>query len=204
MADKTAHKQKTRARILDEAAKALRQSGTDGVSVADLMKRAGLTHGGFYAHFTSRDDLVDHAIGRMFEDSSRMLDRFIGHGANAQGLSALIDYYLAPQAYRVRDQGCPLPGLSSEAARMPDAARARFQAGVQRFRAAIAAALAATGKPDPDRLAASVLAEMVGAVSMARSFDTEAEGLAWLDACRIALRQRLGLEGLPNRPDRQP
>jgi TetR/AcrR family transcriptional repressor of nem operon len=87
---------------------------------------------------------------------------------------------------------------------MPDAARARFQAGVQRFRAAIAAALAATGKPDPDRLAASVLAEMVGAVSMARSFDTEAEGLGWLDACRIALRQRLGLEGLPNRPDRQP
>jgi TetR/AcrR family transcriptional repressor of nem operon len=194
MADKTAHKDRTRARILDEAAMALRQSGTDGVSVAALMKRAGLTHGGFYAHFTSRDDLVDHAIGRMFEDSRRMLDRFVGHGANAQGLSALIDYYLAPQAYRVRDQGCPMPGLMSEAPRMPDAARLRFQAGVQRFRAAIAAALATMGKPDPEQLAASVLAEMVGAVTMARSFDAETDGLAWLESCRIALRQRLGLQ----------
>ncbi|WP_420381395.1 TetR/AcrR family transcriptional regulator [Novosphingobium sp.] len=194
MADKTTHKERTRARILDEAARALRLSGTDGVSVADLMKRAGLTHGGFYAHFTSRDDLVDHAIGRMFEDSSRMLERFIGAGANAKGLSGLIDYYLAPQAWRVRDQGCPLPGLSSEAARMPDAARARYQAGVVRFRAAIAAALAAMGKPGPEQLAASVMAEMIGAVSMARSFDAEADGLAWLEACRAALRERLGLD----------
>ena len=204
MADKTTHaqtthKERTRARILDEAAMALRQSGTEGVSVANLMKRAGLTHGGFYAHFASRDDLVDHAIGRMFEDSKRMLDRFIGQGANAEGLSALIEYYLAPQAYRVRDQGCPLPGLSGEAARMPEAARARYQAGLQRFRAGIAAALAAMGKPDPERLAASVLAEMVGAVSIARSFDAEAEGLAWLDSCRIALRERLGL-GAPPTP----
>jgi len=193
MADKTAHKEKTRARILDEAAMALRQSGTDGVSVAGLMKRAGLTHGGFYAHFASRDDLVDHAVGRMFEDSARMLDRFVGSGPNAQGLSGLIDYYLAPQAYRVRDQGCPMPGLMSEAPRMPDAARARFQRGVQRFRAAIALALTDMGKPDPEQLAASVLAEMVGAVTMARSFEAEPDGLAWLDACRLALKQRLGL-----------
>ncbi|HZV09332.1 MAG TPA: TetR/AcrR family transcriptional regulator, partial [Novosphingobium sp.] len=69
MADKSAHKARVRDRILDEAAAALRSGGTDGLSVANLMKRAGLTHGGFYAHFENRDDLVAHAVDRMFKDS---------------------------------------------------------------------------------------------------------------------------------------
>jgi TetR/AcrR family transcriptional repressor of nem operon len=117
MAEKISHKAKTRARILDEAAKALRSGGTAGISVAELMKRAGLTHGGFYAHFASRDDLVAHAIDRMFEDSGRMLDRFLGVAPGARGLADLIDYYLSERAMQTLDRGCPLPGLSGEVMR---------------------------------------------------------------------------------------
>ena len=136
-ADKLSHKEKTRARILDEAAKALRASGTEGISVAALMKRAGLTHGGFYAHFASRDDLVAHAIDRMFQDSGRMLQRFLGASPDARGLSALIDYYLSDETMRALDRGCPLPGLSGEVSRMPQAARTRFEQGVIAFQRAI-------------------------------------------------------------------
>ena len=100
MADKSAHKAKVRDRILDEAARALRSGGTEGLSVANLMKRAGLTHGGFYAHFENRDDLVVHAVDRMFQDSAGMLRRFLPDGAGPAGVAALVDNYLSERAMR--------------------------------------------------------------------------------------------------------
>jgi len=194
MADKSAHKARTRARILDEAAGAIRTGGTQGVSVAELMKRAGLTHGGFYAHFSSRDDLVAHAVDRMFQDSAGMLDRYLGDRPDAGGIGALIDYYLSEYAYRRVEQGCPLPGLSGETGRMPPAARDRFALGVTAFRDGIARGLAAAGKADSDALAHSVLAELVGAMTLARSMAQEVDAIAFLDASRRALRARLDLE----------
>ncbi len=193
MADKSAHKQKTRERILDEAASAIRAGGAEGISVANLMKRAGLTHGGFYAHFTSRDDLVAHAIDRMFQDSGAMLDRFLSDEPDAKGLAGLIDYYLSERVMRSPERGCPLPALSGEVPRMPTAARARFEAGVHAFREAIEQALEKLDKPGAAMLASSALTEMVGAVMLARSTSDEAAALQYLSASRDALKQRLGL-----------
>lgn len=194
MADKTAHKAKTRARILDEAASAIRTGGAQGISVADLMKRAGLTHGGFYAHFSSRDDLVAHAVDRMFQDSAAMLARFFGDDPNGAGLAGLIDYYLSERALLAVESGCPLPGLSGEVARMPAAARARFEAGIVAFRDAIGRALDAMGTAgDTEALASSVLAELVGAMALARSMsDRDAAG-TFLAASRQRIRERLAL-----------
>ncbi|HEX7858280.1 MAG TPA: TetR/AcrR family transcriptional regulator [Sphingobium sp.] len=190
MADKSAHKAKTRARILDEAAAAIRSSGAQGISVAELMKRAGLTHGGFYAHFSSRDDLVAHAIDRMFQDSAMMVARFLG---DTPDLGAFIDYYLSETAYRMVERGCPLPGLSGEAGRMPPAARTRFAQGVGGFRDGIERALEALGKADSATLASSVMAELVGAMTLARSMPDDGAALAFLDASRRGLRERIGL-----------
>jgi TetR/AcrR family transcriptional repressor of nem operon len=195
MAEGLSHKERTRARILDEAASAMRASGPEGISVAALMKRAGLTHGGFYAHFSSRDDLVAHAIDRMFEDSKAMLARHLTDSEPAAGLAMLIDYYLSERARLAPQLTCPLPTLAGEASRMPEAARGRFAAGVQRFQAAIADSLKALGKDAPEALAASVLAEMVGAMSLARSVGDEAAAQAMLAASRERLKERLGLEG---------
>ncbi|KKW90044.1 MULTISPECIES: TetR/AcrR family transcriptional regulator [Sphingobium] len=191
MADKSAHKAKTRARILEEAAGAIRTGGTQGISVADLMKRAGLTHGGFYAHFASRDDLVAHAVGRTFEDSSMMLAHFLD---GEPDLAGLIDFYLSEGAYRRVEKGCPLPGLAGEAGRMPTPARERFEAGVKRFRDRMSAALATMGKTDSEELASSVLAEMVGAMTLARSMLDDQAAFAFLDASRSRIKARLGLE----------
>jgi TetR/AcrR family transcriptional repressor of nem operon len=193
MAEGLSHKERTRARILEEAASAMRESGPDGISVAALMKRAGLTHGGFYAHFASRDDLVAHAIDRMFEDSKAMLVRNLSSNAPADGLSKLIDHYLSDRARLAPDKTCPIPSLAGEAPRLPEAARGRFAAGIQRFQAAIADSLLALGHEEPEALAASVLAEMVGAMSLARSVDDEAAAQAMLAASRQRLKERLGL-----------
>ena len=190
MADKSAHKARVRDRILDEAAIALRTGGTEGLSVANLMKRAGLTHGGFYAHFENRDDLVAHAIDRMFRDSSELLQRYLGEEADLDGL---VDYYLSEQAMQRHDRGCPLPWLAGEAPRMPEAARARFQAGITAMEQAIAKALTRQGreKSEADLLGTSMVAEMVGAMALARAYGNGPRALATLEAARLAIKRRL-------------
>ena len=85
------HKERTRQRILDEAAAIMRVVGTEGIGVAALMKRVGLTHGGFYAHFASRDDLVSNVIDRMFIETKQRLNGLSTLSEGADRLSFLID-----------------------------------------------------------------------------------------------------------------
>lgn len=193
MTEKLSHKERTRARILDEAARAIREHGPEGIGVAALMKRAGLTHGGFYAHFENRDDLVAHAIDRMRLDSREMLSRTLHKEDAAEGLSSLIDHYLSDRLRRIVDRGCPLPLLSQEARRMPEPARERLADGIRNFRGELERAIAATGAAEPALLAASVLSEMVGAMTLARAIPDDEEASEFLAASRGALKQRLGL-----------
>jgi len=192
MAEAGTHKDRTRARILDEAAKALREHGHDGIGVAALMKRAGLTHGGFYAHFKNRDDLVAAAVERMFLDSKAMLSRYLDNQSPRDGLIALIDYYLS-EGHRDRiAKGCPIAALSSEAVRFPPAAKEQFEGGLNSFRQAIAEALRRTSVSSPDELASSAVAEMVGALSLARTMPT-GKSSKFLDQSREELKRRLQL-----------
>lgn len=196
MAEGATHKERTRARILDEAAKALREHGHEGVGVAALMKLAGLTHGGFYAHFKNRDDLVAAAVERMFVDSKAMVSRYLENDSPRDGLVALIEYYLS-EGHRDRiAKGCPIAALSSEAVRFPAAAKERFEDGLNRFRQAIGEALRKFGAPNPEELASSAVAEMVGALTLARSMPTEASN-TFLATSREQLKRRLGLKPEP-------
>lgn len=197
MADKSVHKAKVRDRILDEAARALRSGGTEGLSVANLMKRAGLTHGGFYAHFENRDDLVVHAVERMFEDSAALWARPLSDDEQAPDPAALVDSYLSDNAMRRHDRGCPLPWLSGEVPRMPPAAQARFHAAIGRMRAAFATALRTAGHDAEAAaaLASSAVAEMVGAMSLARAMGEGEDALTMLAVSREAIKRRLALTG---------
>lgn len=195
MTEKLGHKERTRARILEEAAQAMRQHGFEGISVASLMKRAGLTHGGFYAHFESRDDLVTHAVDRMFQDNSRMLARHLDQVDVAAGISALVDEYLSEKRIAVSGRGCPFPALLGEAVRMPSAARARFAQGIETFRVRLRQALEALGQKDADEVATSMLAELIGAATVARAFGEGEPASSMLRAARTQIKCRLGLQG---------
>lgn len=193
MVEAATHKERTRARILDEAAKALREHGHEGVGVAALMKRAGLTHGGFYAHFKNRDDLVAAAVERMFVDSKAMVSRYLDNDNPRDGLIALIDYYLS-EGHRARiGKGCPIAALSSEAVRFPAAAKERFEDGLNRFSLAITEALRKMGAANPEELASSAIAEMVGALTLARTVPSDA-ARTFLATSREQLKRRLGIE----------
>jgi TetR/AcrR family transcriptional regulator, transcriptional repressor for nem operon len=189
------HKQETRERVLTEAAKQIRAHGPLGVSVADIMKRAGLTHGGFYAHFRSKDALIAAAIGKMFDGARSRWDKATGERAAAAGLGAYIDSYLSPEHRDARATGCPIAALASDLPRLTAACRSAYAAGSRGVTEQFAVKLRELGHRDADALATSVVAELVGALSLARVEPDGERSDAILAASRRALRARLGLGG---------
>lgn len=188
------HKQKSRERVVAAAAEAIRAQGTAGVSVGGVMSAAGLTHGAFYAHFESRDALVAAGVERMFEEGRARLE--LNHAESATPAEALrnyIDFYLSPAHRDTRVTGCPLPYLASEAPRLSGEIRERYARGAASLERALAETLSAYGHPDPQTTATGVLAELVGALSIARAEPDPTRSDEILERCRRSLRARLKL-----------
>jgi TetR/AcrR family transcriptional repressor of nem operon len=188
------HKQQTRQRVLKEAAKAIRAQGPHQIGVAAVMARAGLTHGGFYAHFESKDDFVAQAIGQMFEESGGQFNRSMAGRQPAEGLATYLDFYLSAAHRDTRTSGCPLPFLSADAPRLTTASRERYAQGVANLEARLAEVLAQMGHADAVELAGSTLAEMVGAVGLARAEPEGTRSDHILSRSKASLKRRLGLE----------
>jgi len=187
------HKEETRAHILAEAAKQIRAHGPDGVGVADIMKRAGLTHGGFYAHFKSKDALVAAAIDTMFESAKRRWEHETAGKPATHALAAYIRFYLSEEHRDARSTGCPIAALASDVPRMTATCKKAYAAGTRRLTERVAERLNELGHADPDSLAASVVAECVGAVALARVEPDADRSTAILRASRRALHTRLSL-----------
>jgi AcrR family transcriptional regulator len=167
----------------------LRETGFDGVGVADIMKRAGLTHGGFYAHFPSREALVAEALERAGHDSRLRLERSIaaGEARGASRFRALVESYLSERHLKSPESGCPVAALGSEIPRQGEAVREAAQARVASLLAAVEAALPpgqAAGT------AAVVTAQMVGALQIARALGDNASGRRQLAASRHFLLEQ--------------
>jgi TetR/AcrR family transcriptional repressor of nem operon len=192
----TDHKQKTREKVLEAAAEALRADGPHKLGVAGVMAKAGLTHGGFYAHFESKDDLVAQAIGHMFARSRlKRIDLDEGRGP-AEKLVAFIDYYLS-QAHRDSPIGCPMPALAADAPRLTPEVRAVFSKGMAGMTGRIAELLHELGRAEPEDLATSTVAEMVGGLVLARAEPDAARSDLMLERSKHVLKQRLNLESMP-------
>ncbi len=187
------HKQRTRERLLKEAASAIRLEGPDRVGVAGIMSKAGLTHGGFYAHFASKEELVVQAIEQMFTEGRSRFERTVADKRPAEALAAYIDFYLSERHRDHRDRGCPLPALSGDLARLDQSARESFERGVARLTANLSEKLSDLGRDDPDYLATSMLSELVGALVVSRSIADPTRSDAILAASRRGLKTRLGL-----------
>ncbi|MDE2605925.1 MAG: TetR/AcrR family transcriptional regulator [Burkholderiales bacterium] len=182
-------KQLTHDRILDTAARVLRDAGFHGVGVADIMKRAGLTHGGFYAHFASRDALLAEALERAGQDSQARLRRSIDAG-EARGLSrfqALVDSYLSDRHLKSPDSGCPVAALASELPRQGEAVREAAQARVDSLLGTVEAVLPADL---PAGTAGVVAGQLVGALQIARTLGDNAKGRRHLAAARAFLLEQ--------------
>lgn len=188
------HRELTRLKILEEAAAAIRARGPEGVGVAALMKQAGLTHGGFYAHFASKDALVAEAIGVMFEEARRRFDWALAEVDPCAALDRYVGFYLSPLHRDARGRGCPVAALSGDMARLEPAARARFGDGATALARRLGEALARHGIDDAQAAGRSMLAELVGALLLSRTVADPVESDAILADSAAAIRARYQLE----------
>ncbi len=163
-----AQSQENRARIVETASALFRAQGYDGVSVADLMAAAGLTHGGFYRHFGSKADL-------MVEAADHGLDSKMREYADVD-LAGFIHGYLARAHRDSRGDGCTVAALAADAARQPATVQARFAAGIADLLAALQKGAMAAGADAAAARAQAIcqLAQLVGALVLSRACPDDA------------------------------
>jgi TetR/AcrR family transcriptional regulator, transcriptional repressor for nem operon len=165
-------KAKSHQRIVDIAARRIRESGTDGPGVAEIMSEAGLTHGGFYKHFDSRDDLVAEAVDAAIEQGSARLAQRV-EGAE-DPLAAFVDGYLSTDHRDDPGTGCTVVALGADAARSDDRVRAAYRAQVEHYIADMEELLGGDdADADTRRRAIAAVTSMVGALLISRAVDDQ-------------------------------
>jgi TetR/AcrR family transcriptional regulator, transcriptional repressor for nem operon len=157
-----------REQIIETAARLLRKHGFDGIGVADIMKAAGLTHGGFYRNFASKDDLAVKASERAIADTQAVLKNGLAQRPQ-DPFRELIERYVSSAHRDDPGSGCILPALAADAARRDDPAlRAVFITAIQYYLDQIAKLSSAPPGATGSRHPAAILSEMVGAVILSR------------------------------------
>jgi TetR/AcrR family transcriptional regulator, transcriptional repressor for nem operon len=160
------HKAETHARIVKKASVRLRERGAHGIGVADLMKEAGLTHGGFYAHFDSREALVVEAFDYAMTRSMARWRQQVEQLPAAERLAAIVDVYLSPQHRDNPGHGCAVPALGAEIARESPKTRRAFAAKLDQMIEMVAEQFPDTETARKEAMAS--LATMIGSIVMAR------------------------------------
>jgi len=189
MGHSKADKAASHKRIVKVAADLFRERGVDGVGLADLMKRAELTHGGFYRHFNSRDELVAEAVEVALADGSAIANAIAAHPKSTIG--PLIDAYLSV-AHRDRvAASCAVTTLAGDVARANARTRSAYTAQVEQYVALIDKLVAHLPQRKRRAAAVSALATLVGAVSMARAVNDPALSREILKAAADTLKQQL-------------
>ena len=177
----TDHKVTTRSRIVQAASEVFREQGVAATGVDAVMRRAGLTHGGFYAHFRGKSELVAEACASGFDAGRTNLARIAALPTRRDRVRALVVSYLSPQHRDNPAGGCLVAALGFEAARATGAARQSYSVALQQHRARLAAALRlATDETENSRLATALLGQLVGALILARSVADPFESAAVL------------------------
>jgi TetR/AcrR family transcriptional regulator, transcriptional repressor for nem operon len=159
-----------RERIVEVAAKLFRERGFDGIGVADLMKSAGLTHGGFYGHFASKEDLATQACGRALDKSLQIWSAEI-EKAPGEAFSKLVDIYLSEDHRDGPGSGCLVAALGSDIGRQAPPIRRVVTKGIHALVGQLMRLVPGKSKSARRRIALSDFAAMVGAVTIARAVD---------------------------------
>jgi TetR/AcrR family transcriptional regulator, transcriptional repressor for nem operon len=160
------HKQATRQRILEAAGRRFKQDGIDGAGVASVMSDAGLTNGAFYAHFSSKEDLVANVLADQLRAQRQSLE---AQSSDRAGLEAFVRSYLSPQHRDQFADGCPSAALLDEIARRPTDTRDVFTEEVMGVVDDIASHLDPTNVEAGRADALTVFGLMVGTLQLART-----------------------------------
>lgn len=183
---------RNRERVVEVAGQLFRAHGFDGVGIDAVMAEAGLTHGGFYKSFSSKDDLIAEACAAA---GARSLARWVGGGASpALPLGDLVSRYLSRAHRDERKDGCVFAALANDAGRREGPVRAAFATGLKTFVAHVAGLMPGRSEARRRQAGLAAVATMIGALAMARASDDEAFAEEILAAAGAAI---LGADGAP-------
>lgn len=184
------HKSLTRRRILDAAGQAFRERGVAETGVDDVMRRAGLTHGGFYAHFQDKTELVAEACAAAFEAAIPNLDRIAAAPTASARARLLIDSYLAARHRDNRASGCFVVAVGADMVRLTGVARTGYSRGFSQHLRRLGETLRLDPDPATNRERVwHLMSSLVGALLFARAIDDPAASEAMLHAMRRQLRR---------------
>lgn len=175
-----------RERLLDIASRLFRERGFDNVSVAEIMQEAGLTHGGFYGHFASKEALAaEAATHALLQTANRWRATLESRGT--AGLERIVDAYLSQQHRDQPGKGCAIAALGPDVARQADPVRAAFAAQLESLVGALSDFLPGADPAERRRRGLALMAQMVGAIVLARAFGRSPLSTEILDIVRAAI-----------------
>ena len=186
------HKFQTHARIVKRASVKLREKGAHGIGVADLMKEAGLTHGGFYAHFDSRDALVIEAVTHAMDRSTEKWRKLSADTSPDKRLSKIVNSYLGTDHRDNPGHGCAVPTLAAEIARESTKARRVFAGRMEQLIDMLADQYQGLPRKAARKQAVAALATMMGSLVMARVSGNSELSDEILKSGRDAVLERAG------------
>jgi TetR/AcrR family transcriptional repressor of nem operon len=192
MGHSKAEKEKSHRRIVKTAAARFRERGVDGIGLADLMKEADLTHGGFYGHFDSREELVAEAIECALRDGGEAVASVAGGNSPAAKLRLLVDAYLSVAHRDGLATSCAVTTMANDVARSNARARSAYTKQVGIYLELLAKLIATDTRKSRRAKAIAALATLVGAVSMARAVNDEKLSRELLKSAADELKAQLG------------
>lgn len=179
-----------RERVIDVASRLFREHGFDGIGLKDLMKGAGLTQGGFYKQFESKEDLATLASRRALESAT---DRWAAAAADKlDPLEAVMRFYLSKDHMDEKEEGCPLVALGSDAARQTAEVRRPFEDGIRAHFELLKQMIRKGDEKAVREKAMAILSMMVGAVTLSKIIEDEQLSSDVLDAAESEVRRIAG------------
>jgi TetR/AcrR family transcriptional regulator, transcriptional repressor for nem operon len=180
-----------RDRIIDAAGALFRAKGFGGVGVADIMKAADLTHGGFYGHFASKDDLVAQASKRAMGRAAENWERVVADSPRTP-FAALLKHYLSDRHRDDPGKGCVFAALAADASRSGEVVRSAFAEGLEALIDILTDAMPDRSRAARRRKAVAAMAALVGALGLARATEGTPLSDEILDAARRELLAAMG------------
>lgn len=162
------HKAEVHKKIVKDASRRLRAEGMNGAAVAAVMRDTGLTHGGFYKHFRSKDELLAQSLGEAFREVGDKLAQAAASSGPGAAWKAIVRFYLSPEHCDHPELGCPLAALAGDLARSGKPIRRQVLLDVQQYKDRVLPFMPGRRSADKERAFYVIFSTMVGAVSIAR------------------------------------
>jgi TetR/AcrR family transcriptional repressor of nem operon len=162
------HKAEIHKKIVNDASRRVRAEGLNGAAVAAVMRDTGLTHGGFYKHFGSKDDLLVESLSEAFRDMVDTLVQAAEQSPRGEAWKVIVKTYLRPELCEQPERGCPLTALAPELARADKRMKPRIVAELVNYKNQMAPFMPGRRTADKERAFFAIFSTMIGAIEIAR------------------------------------